>query len=78
MRGSRAALLPATAALLGLAAAPAAAAGSEGFGQICTAGGAVPAGTPAPGRDRSHDTLGCAHAVCPRGLLPPKRRAGRG
>ena len=72
--------LPAAGALLGLAAAPAAAAaaGGEGFGQICTAGGAVPAGAPVPGQDRSHAALGCAHAVCPRDLLPPRRKAARG
>lgn len=83
----RARLLPLTlsaAAAAGLAAAaPAAAVAAEsGFVEICTSRGSswvkLPRQADGPAApDRGGDQAGCAHALCPRGSGPDRKKAGR-
>ena len=81
MRGTAAASWAAAAAVIGLAAAPAAAEGGRWI-EICTANGSAwkklpPTGTPGD-RDTRREQAGCAHALCPRGQEPARKRTGTG
>jgi hypothetical protein len=82
---ARAAPALAVAALLGIGAAPAAAAagGSGRFVEICTAHGSAWIELPQPDeegpvRKRDGAAAGCAHALCPRGKGPERKKAAPG